>query len=66
MHDRIRDILDRAGYNHLDATEQNLIICFMDYVDAGYFGNLDYEEAKEEIESGDITIEEILSNMKSI
>lgn len=63
MENFIRKALDRSGYTHLEPTEENLIECFLDYVDNGVFGNLDYDEAKQEIEDGDITIKQICLNL---
>ena len=39
-----------------EPTAQNLASCFLDYVDAGVWGNLDYDEAEEEIAEGEITV----------
>lgn len=33
--------LDAAGYTHAEATAENVIDCFTDYVAAGYFADLD-------------------------
>lgn len=63
MNKQIRKVLDKAGYDQLSATQENMISCFLDYVDNGFFGNLDYNEALEDIKSGDITIENILYSM---
>ena len=56
------EVLSAAGYEG-DATIENVIECFLDYVDSGAFGSIDYDEAKQEIEDGDITIEQICKNM---
>ena len=53
--DRIRKSLDCAGYTHAPATLEALRECFMDYVASGYFCDLDYVDAKEQVESGEIT-----------
>lgn len=63
MQDMIQKVLEHCGYDDLEPTEENLIACFLDYVDCGRFGNLTYEEAKEEVETGDITIKSIINNM---
>ncbi|MDF9760862.1 hypothetical protein OKW24_002635 [Peribacillus simplex] len=46
-----------------EATIENVIECFLDYVDSGAFGSIDYEEAKQEIEDGEITIDQICKDM---
>ena len=56
------EVLEAAGYEG-EATIENVIECFLDYVDSGAFGSIDYEEAKQEIKNGDITIEQICKNM---
>jgi hypothetical protein len=58
MTDLIHKALKRAGYD-CEPTEENLIECFLDYVDAGIWHNLDYDEAKEDIEDGEITIKDM-------
>ena len=63
MNEQIRKVLNKAGYNQLATTKDNLIDCFLDYIDSGFFGNLDCNEALEDIKSGDITIENILYSM---
>ncbi|MEI2465049.1 hypothetical protein [Niallia taxi] len=55
-------VLEAAGYN-CAATKQNVINCFLDYVDSGAFGSLDYDEAKEAIEDGEIAIDQICRNL---
>lgn len=63
MKELVEKVLDRCGYSHLEPTEENLIECFLDYCDHGVFGNLSYDEAKEEIESGDITLKIMCHNL---
>ncbi|WP_226035665.1 hypothetical protein [Aquibacillus saliphilus] len=65
MNNKIGQILERAGYigKH---DEEGLIDLFLEYVDCGLFANLDWEEAKREIEDGDITIQDIINNMKRV
>jgi hypothetical protein len=63
MKELITKVLDHCGYSHLEPTEENLINCFLDYVDTGAFGNLDYNEAKELIEDGEISIKTMCSNL---
>lgn len=41
---KIRRALDRAGYTHVDDTEENLIQCFMDYVDSGIWQDLTMDD----------------------
>lgn len=62
MTDLIVRALANAGYDD-DPTVENLVRCFLDYVDCGVFGNLDYEEAKEEIGEGSITVEDMCRNL---
>lgn len=47
MNDLYRKALDAAGYDHEEATEENVRICFMDYVDAGYWSNLDADSVED-------------------
>lgn len=49
---KIKQALKAAGYDS-EPTEENLINCFLDYVD-GYGG--DIEDAREDIADGSITI----------
>lgn len=63
MKELIRKTLDHCGYNEEEATEENLANCFLDYVDSGIFGNLDYEEAKQDIEDGEISFKMICYNL---
>lgn len=44
---KIRQALDKAGYYHAEATEENLKSCFMDYADQGYWSNLDMDDIEE-------------------
>jgi hypothetical protein len=60
--DLIQKALNFAGYE-CAATEENLINCFLDYVDAGVIKNLDWDEAKEMIEDGEISIREMARNL---
>ncbi len=63
MKDQIRKALDSAGYIDMEATEENLTDCFLDYVDSGYYNNLTVEEAQDDIESGEITIQDMIKNL---
>ena len=49
----IRQALDHAGYEHVEATPENLIECFRDYVDAGVWENLTLDDIE------DITLTEM-------
>lgn len=51
----IREALDAAGYYHEPATDNALRECFLDYVDAGIWRDLDLNDAYEAIQRGDIT-----------
>lgn len=53
MESMYRRALDAAGYNHVRATEKNVRECFKDYVDAGYWSNLEFDDVDE------LTTEEI-------
>lgn len=44
MESLIRKALDAAGYIHEPATEEALRECFADYVDAGFWSNVDIED----------------------
>ena len=62
MNQLIEDALIHCGYG-CEPTEELLIECFYDYVDGGVFGNLTLEEAKDGIESGEITVTQIAKNL---
>jgi hypothetical protein len=60
--------IEAAGYEieGVDATEQEVIDCFLDYVDCGYFRGLTVDEAKQMIEDEEITIKEICLNILKV
>ena len=58
MQQKIQQALDKAGYDG-EPTAQNLTECFLDYADAGVWSNLDYDDAKEEIADGEITVSDM-------
>lgn len=62
MKNLIKRTLDHCGYI-CEPTEENLIKCFLGYVDDGVFRNLTYDEAVQDIEDGDITIEQMCYNL---
>jgi hypothetical protein len=66
MKELVKKVLDRTGYSHLEPTEENLIEVFLDYTAHGVFGNLSYEEAKQDIEDGDITLKQICYNLLKV
>lgn len=57
MNSLYRAALDAAGYCHLDATDQNVRDCFIDYVDAGVFSNLSIEDVD------DLTLQEMAAGL---
>lgn len=57
----IRTALDAAGYTHSPATLDELINCFIDYAACGYWSNLSLWDAREDIDSGEITKEQMIS-----
>jgi hypothetical protein len=63
MKDLIQKALDRSGYSYMEPTEENLVHCFLDYVDHGVFGNLDVEEAEDLIKDGEITLKMMCYNL---
>lgn len=63
MKDLIRRTLEHCGYDQCDPTEQELVSCFLDYVDGGCFRELTVEDAKEMLREGEITIEQICRNL---
>lgn len=63
MADDIRSALDTAGYTHEPATEEALKACFLDYVAAGYFADLDLEDCMAEIENGAITTTDMIRSL---
>lgn len=62
--DGIRAALDAAGYVHSPATLAELKICFLEYVDAGYWHNLTHDDAAAEIESGEITTQDMINALR--
>ena len=48
-------VLELAGYDSSEPTEENVRECFLDYVDAGYWRDLTQEEQEPHV----ISIEEI-------
>lgn len=44
MIDLYRKALDAAGYQHDEATSENVRSCFLDYVAAGYWSNLTMDD----------------------
>lgn len=48
-----RQALDAAGYHHAPPTDQAVRECFVDYVDAGFWSNVDLEDVKD-ISTGDM------------
>lgn len=52
-----RHVLDAAGYDHADPTEENVRSCFLDYVAAGYWENVSLEDVD------DITLDEMCLNL---
>lgn len=46
-----------------NATLQDVLNCFYDYVDCGYYRDLTVDEAKEMYENGEITIKDICYNI---
>ena len=63
MKELIRKTLDHCGYTEDAATEENLFNCFLDYVDSGIFHDLDVEEAKDLIDSGEISLKLMCYNL---
>lgn len=49
-----------AGYGHMPPTRESLIECFLDYVASGYYGDLDYTDALEMVELGELADREII------
>jgi hypothetical protein len=66
MKELISKVLDRCGYGYMEPTEENLQLCFLDYVDGGCFRELDYDEAKELIEEGEISIKTMCYNLLKV
>jgi len=58
MQQKIQRALTKAGYDS-EPTPENLTSCFLDYVDAGVWGNLQYDEAQEDIQDGEITVQDM-------
>lgn len=57
MQDYYRKVLDAAGYIHDEPTEENVRNCFADYVDAGYWRDIDMDDIE------DITIDQMCYNL---
>jgi hypothetical protein len=66
MNSLIRKTLREIGYNDCDPTENELINAFLDFVDSGAFRNLTYDEAKELIAEGEITLEQMCRNLMRV
>lgn len=47
MEELYRKALDRAGYTHAEANGENVRECFEDYVDAGYWTNINHEDMED-------------------
>lgn len=62
MEELIQKALRYSGYPG-KPTEENLIECFLDYVDCSQFANLDLDEAKDLIEEGEITVSQMCYNL---
>ena len=60
MTNLIRQALDAAGYTDEPATEEALRGCFLDYVVAGYWRDLDFEDVIAEIDEGTITTDQMI------
>jgi len=60
MTNLIRQALDAAGYTDEPATEEALRGCFLDYVAAGYWRDLDFEDVIAEIDEGTITTDQMI------
>lgn len=58
----ITKALNSSGYNY-EPTEQNLVDCFLDYVDSGAWSNLQLDEAKEMIKDGELTVEQMCKSL---
>jgi hypothetical protein len=65
MKDLIQKVLEHCGYEG-EPTEENLIECFLDYTASGCFTNLDYDEAKDLIEDGEISVKTMCSNLLKV
>lgn len=65
MNSKIRKALKNVNYDG-ETTEHNLIQCFLEFVDCGTWSNLDLDTAIEDIEDGEITIEDICSALQNL
>lgn len=65
MQDLLNKAIEAAGYEieGFNATEEEVLNCFLDYVDCGYYSNMTVDEAKEMYESGEITLKDICHNI---
>ncbi|MEH7116151.1 hypothetical protein V7128_01830 [Neobacillus vireti] len=66
MKELVEKVLARTGYPHLEPTESNLISVFLDYTAHGVFNEFTYDQAKQDIEDGDITLKRICYNLLNI
>jgi len=55
---KIKMALENAGYNG-PYNEQTLIECFKDFVDAGTWSDLSLEEVEQDIQSGELTVNQM-------
>lgn len=60
----IREALDAAGYHHASANYESLKSCFLDYVASGYWGDLEFEDAIEQIKQGEITAKSMIAALR--
>jgi hypothetical protein len=68
MQELIRKVIEHANYEieGTEPTEQDVINCFLDYVDCQYYRDLTVDEAKQMYEDGEITFKEICNNILKI
>jgi len=65
MQDLLNRVIESTGYEieGSDATVEEVLQCFYDFVDCGYFRGLTVDEVKEMYENGEITLKEICYNL---
>jgi hypothetical protein len=66
MKQLVEKVLARVGYPHLEATEENLVNIYLEYVNNGIFKEVDATEVQNLINSGEITIKRICNDLFSV
>ena len=66
MEELISKVLNRTGYPYLEPTEDNLIYVFLEYVEHKVLKEFQYDQVKQDLEDGDITLKMICHSLMSV